>query len=216
VPNATRGETPALLMNAYLDLEQPDRATEVVKMAPLKARGGTELLVARARLAIERGRDSVAEGFAQEAIARMRAPRAPRALKAEAYSILGRSEYEQGQFKLALRNLKMATELDARQVRGWYTLGLVDYDLKRFADARTALEGATKADPLFGDAWYYLGRARQELGDPTAKEAYAKYLEVASKGPWAAEVRQALRDGVPPRRAATPTSSPPRIRRRGR
>ena len=68
--------------------------------------------MARARLAVERGRDFVAEGFAQEAIARLRGPRAPRALKAEAYAILGRSQYEQGSFKRALRSLKMATELD--------------------------------------------------------------------------------------------------------
>ncbi len=214
VPNAMRGETLALLMDAYLDLEQPDKANEVVRLAPPRARVGNELLVARARLAIERGRDSVAEGFAQEALARLRGPRAPRALKAEAFAILGRSQYEQGQFKLALRSLKTATELDPRQVRGWHYLGLVDYDLKRWADARTAMEGAVKADPLFADAWYYLGRAREALADATAKEAYAKYLEVSPKGPYAVEVRQALHDGPP--KPPTPTSSPPRIRRRGR
>jgi tetratricopeptide (TPR) repeat protein len=196
-------------------MEQPDRASEVVRRAPPRARVGTELLVARARLAVEKGRDSVAEGFAQEAIARMRGPRAPRSVKAEAYAILGRSQYEQGQFKSALRTLKTSTDLDSRMARAWYTLGLVDFDLKRFGDARTAMEGATKADALFGDAWYYLGRTRQELADPTAKDAFARYLEVAPHGPYASEVRAALREGVP-LRAATPTSSPPRIRRRGR
>ena len=87
------------------------------------------------------------------------------------------------------------------------------------ADARTAMDSAVKADPLYGDAWYYLGRSRAALSDPTAKEAWAKYLEVAPKGPYAAEVREALRGagGPPPSmKTATPTSSRLRIRRRGR
>ena len=225
VPNALRGETLALLMDAYLDQDQPDRATEVVRMAPPRARVGTELLVARARLAVERGRDSVAEGFAAEAIARMRGPHPPRAVKAEAYSILGRSQYEQGSFKLALRSLKNAVALDSRMARAWYTLGLVDFDLSRMADSRTAMESAVKSDPLYADAWYYLGRTRTALSDPTAKDAWAKYLEVSPKGPYAGEVREALRgEGTTapptktgaPTKTATPTSSRLRIRRRGR
>jgi tetratricopeptide (TPR) repeat protein len=216
VPNALRGETLALLMEAYLDLEQPDRATEVVRLAPPRARTGIDLLVARARLAVERGRDSVAEGFAQEAIARLRGPHAPRAIKAEAYAILGRSQYEQGSFKLALRTLKAATELDSRLARAWHYLGLVDYDLKRFADARTAMEAAVKADPLFSDAWFYLGRTRDALADATAKQAYTKYLEVAPKGPYAAEARDLVRGEGGAAKPPTPTSSRPRIRRRGR
>ncbi len=217
VPTAVRGETPALLMDAYLDLDQPQRATEVVQQAPPRARVGVELLVARARLAVERSRDSVAEGFASEALARMRGPRPPRAVKAEAYAILGRSQYEQGAFKQALRTLKAATDLDGRQARAWYSLGLVDFDLSRMADARAAMEAAVKADPQYGDAWYYVGRTRTALSDPTAKDAWQKYLEVAPKGPYATEVRDALRGvGAPLPKALTPTSSRPRIRRRGR
>jgi len=158
-------------------------------------------------------------GFAQEALARLRGPRAPRPIKAEAFAILGRSQYEQGSFRLALRSLKAATELDSRMARAWYSLGLVDFDLKRMADAKAAMEAAVKADPLYGDAWYYLGRARAELGDPASRDAYTKYLEVASKGPYAAEVREALKGQPapsPPVKSATPTSSRLRIRRRGR
>lgn len=213
LPNAMRGETVALLMEAYLDLDQSQRASEVVRLAPPRARVGIDLLVARARFHVERGRDSVAEGFAGEAIARMRGPRSPRSLKAEAYTILGRAQYEQGSFRLALRSLKLATDLDPRMARAWYYLGLVDEDLKKLPEAKTAMETAVKADPLFSEAYYYLGKVRAQLGDPTAKEAYQKYLEVDPKGIFAVEVRQALKtDGMPP----TPTNSPPRIRRRGR
>ncbi|HEX8953125.1 MAG TPA: tetratricopeptide repeat protein, partial [Polyangia bacterium] len=217
VPNALRGETLALLMDAYLDVEQYDKAKEVVRTAPMRARTGVDLLVARARLAIERGRDTVAEEFASEAIARLRGPRAPRALKAEAYAILGRSQYEQGLFRPAVRSLKAATELDPRMARAWYNLGLVDFDLKHLSDAGAAMESAVKADALYADAWYYLGRTRTALGDATAKDAYGKYLEIAPKGPYAAEVREAVRSqGTTPPKPATPTSSRPRIRRRGR
>ena len=216
VPTALRGETPALLMDAYLDVEQYDKAAEVVRMAPVRARTGVDLLVARARLAIERGRDTVAEGFAAEAIARMRAPRSSRALKAEAYAILGRSQYEQGSFRPALRALRTATELDPRMARAWYNLGLVQFDMQKLNDSRTAMEAAVKADALYADAWYYLGRTRAALGDATARDAYTKYLEIAPKGPYAVEVREALRTQGTPLKTATPTSSRLRIRRRGR
>ena len=128
----------------------------------------------------------------------LRGPRAPRAVKAEAYAILGRSQYEQGEFRLALRSLKTATELDSRMARAWYTLGLVDFDLQRTADAHTAMEAAVKADPLYAEAWYYTGRTRAMLADATAKDAYAKYLELAPKGPYAVEVREALAEAGPP------------------
>ena len=218
VPNALRGETLALLMDAYLDLEQPDTRAEVVRMAPPRARvgvgaaGGAGAAGDRARPRLGR-RGLRARGDRAAA----RAARAARRRRPRRYAILGRSQYEQGSFRLALRSLKAATELDARMARAWYTLGLVDFDLQRMADARTAMEAAVKADPLYADAWYYLGRTRAALADATAKDAYAKYLEVAPKGPYAAEVREALARGrARRRRAATPTSSRLRIRRRGR
>jgi len=102
--------------------------------------------------------------------------------------------------------------------RAWYYLGLVEFDLQRMADSRAAMEAAVKADPLYADAWYYLGRTRTALSEPTAHDAYTKYLEVAPKGPYASEVRDALRGqpAAPTPKTATPTSSRLRIRRRGR
>ncbi|HEX4461078.1 MAG TPA: tetratricopeptide repeat protein, partial [Polyangia bacterium] len=220
IPQANHGETVATLMEAYLDLDQPDKAQEVVvKLAPVKTRGGVEILVSRARLAVERGRDSVAEGFAQESLARLRGPRAPRALKAEAFMVLGRAQYDQGNFKPALKSLKTATELDPRSARAWYHLSLVEEDLKMLPDARAAMESAVKCDPQLAEAYYYLGRMRAAANDATSVEAYQKYLELAPKGPYATEVKQALKDGptVPPATAtATPTSSRLRRLRRGR
>jgi tetratricopeptide (TPR) repeat protein len=208
IPQATRGETVATLMEAYLDLDQPDKAQEVVvKLAPLKTRGGVEILVSRARLAVERGHDSVAEGFAQEALARLRGPRAPRALKAEAYTVLGRAQYDQGNFPPALKSLKLATDLDPRSARAWYHLALVDEDLKLLPDARAAMESAAKCDPQLSEAYYYLGRMRAAAGDATSVEAYQKYLELAPKGAYATEVRQALKAG-PATTAPAPGTGP--------
>jgi tetratricopeptide (TPR) repeat protein len=214
LPTAFRGETLALLMEAYIDQEQFDRANEVVKLGPPRARTGVELLVSRARLHVERGHDSVAEGFATEALQRMRSPRAPRPVKSEAYRVLGRALYDQGSFKSALRALRSATELDPRSAAAWYYLGLVDEDLKRLPDAKVAYETAVKVDPKFADALYYLGRLRAQLGDETARDAYQQYLELAPKGIFADDVRAALKNDAAP--APMPTSSPPRIRRRGR
>jgi tetratricopeptide (TPR) repeat protein len=219
VPSATRGETVATLMEAYLDLDEPDHAFEVINLAPLRARTGLELTVARARLAVERGRDSVAEGFAQEALARLKGPRAPRALKAEAYTVLGRAEHDQGKLKAAMRSLKTATDLDPRSARAWYHLGLVADEAQQAPVARAAFESAAKADPQLADAYYHLGRLRAVAQDPSAIEAYQKYLEVAPKGIYAVEVRQALKDGPlnqPPPPLATPTNSRPQKRRRAR
>ena len=199
VPNALRGETLALLMDAYLDLEQPDRAAEVVRMAPPRARVGVELLVARARLAIERGRDSVAEGFAQEAIARMRGPRAPRALKAEAYAILGRSQYEQGSFRLALRSLKAATELDPRMARAWYYLGLVDFDLRAWPMRARRWRRRSRPIRSTRDAWYYLGahargaRATRRRKRRTRSISRSRPRGLRRRGARGAQARQAAR-----------------------
>jgi tetratricopeptide (TPR) repeat protein len=214
VPTAQRGETTALLMEAYLDLEQPDRALDAVKLAPPKARTGVELLVARARLQIERNRDVAAEGLAQEALLRLRGPHAPRALKAEAYLVLGRAQYDQGSFKPAMRSLRTATELDPHSARAFYYLALVLESVQQMPEARNAMESAVKDDPGFADALYNLGRMRALFSDGSAADAFQKYLEVAPKGVYAAEARAAL--AHPNTAAATPTSSPPQMRRRGR
>jgi tetratricopeptide (TPR) repeat protein len=168
---------------------------------------------------VERGRDSVAEGFAQEALARLRGPRASRALKAEAYTVLGRAQHDLRAFKPAMRSLKMATDLDARSAPAWYYLGRAAADMKQQPEARAAFESAVKIDPQFAEAWYYLGRLRADGGDLTAVDAYQKYLEVAPKGIYATEVRQMLKDGViapPPPPPPMPTNSRPQKRRRAR
>jgi len=72
---------------------------------------------------------------------------------------------------------------------------------------------------MLAEAYYYLGRLRAQMSDPTAREAFQRYLDVDPKGAYATEVRQMLKDGTtgtvaPP--PPTPTNSRLQKRRRGR
>jgi tetratricopeptide (TPR) repeat protein len=210
LPSAARGETGALLMEAYADQEQLGETARVFRTMPLKLRGSVDVAVARARLSLERARQVQAESLAQAALERLRAPTAPRWLRAEALLWLGRAQWEQGIFRPAQRLLKQATDLDPQSARAFFYLARVDEDLSRADDARAALETATRIDPKLAEAQYELGLVRQQAHDPSAKEAFQAYLQIAPKGLYADEARRAIGEEL------KPTNSPPRKRRRGR
>jgi tetratricopeptide (TPR) repeat protein len=198
----------ALLMEAYLDLEQPERAAEVLSISPVRARAGVETTVARARLQVERGHDVTAESLATTALLRLRSPTASRVLKAEALMVLGRAQWEEGDFRPALRALKSAIELDPKSAAAFCYYGMANQDLHNLDEAKKALETAVQINPRYSDAVYFLGRMRADLGDPRAPEQFKAYLEMAPKGTYADDARRAL--------GLTPTNAPPRKRRRGR
>jgi tetratricopeptide (TPR) repeat protein len=209
VSAATRGETVALLMEAYLDLPRVDWAQQTLTVAPPAARSGVELTVARARLYVETGKDSSAVAFAEEAIKALKTPRALPQLRAEAHTILGQALYDQGAFRAALKALQAATEIDPRSARAFYQLALTEEDLKQPSEALAAMETAVKNDPTFAEAVYNLGRLYAEGGDPRAPDLFREYLKIDPKGPYAEDARAGVR-GI------KPSSSPPRSRRRGR
>jgi tetratricopeptide (TPR) repeat protein len=209
-PAALKPPMPALLMNAYLDLDQPERAAEVLSLTQPRARLGTDALVARARLAIERGRDATAQSVAQQALVKLRGPTAPPLLKSQALTVLGRAEWEQGDFRSAARVLQEAVQLDPRNARAWYFLGMADEDLRRHDDARKAMETAVELDPKYPEAQFYLGRARADAGDARSADNFRAYLDLAPKGVYVEDARRALEP------APTPTSAPPRKKRRAR
>jgi tetratricopeptide (TPR) repeat protein len=203
-PSALRGPLLPLLMNAYLDLDEPERAREVMSLSPLRARSTTEALVARGRLAIEGGRDLTAESLAAAALGRLRTSTAPPVVKSQALLVLGRSQWEQGDFRPALKSLDQAVQLDPGNARAWYYQALVDDDLKKRDEAKKALETAVQLDPRYPDALYLLGRFRSDGGDPKAQDAWRAYLEAAPKGLYADEVRRALEGGAPAPRTKRP------------
>jgi tetratricopeptide (TPR) repeat protein len=212
-PNTLKGPLLPLLMNAYLDLDQPERAREIQSLSPPRARFSTEGLVARARLAIDRGRDLTAESLATAALIRLRAPNSPAGLKSQALTVLGRSQWEQGDFRPSLRSLSQAIQLDPKNARAYYFAAMVDDDLKRKDDSRRALETAVELDPKFPDALYYLGRARADAGDPRSADNWRAYLEVAPKGPYADDVKKLLEAGPSGvAKVAAPTPRPKRPR----
>jgi tetratricopeptide (TPR) repeat protein len=211
-PTAQRGETGGLLLLAYLALDQQDKAAEVRLIVPPRLRLSPEMLMARARLEITRGRDVAAESLALAALAKLQKPTAPRFIKAQTLTVLGRSRWEQGSFGAALKSLRAACTLDPKNPRAFYYLGMVLDDVGKKADARAAMETAVANDGQFADALYSLGRMREDAGDPKAADPYRKYLEVAPKGIYAEDVRRALAGQGKVR----PTNSAPRRRRRGR
>jgi tetratricopeptide (TPR) repeat protein len=204
-----RGEPVALLIEAYLDYGRPEWADRAVELTPVASRTGIELTLAKARLALDQARQAAGKTLAEEALARLRAGRAPVWLRAQALALVGRADFELGNSRAAWKSLKSALELDPHSVRAQYTLGLAALDLKRPEDAVSAFEGALANDPRFAEAQFYLGRTRRELNDPRADDALRAYLELEPRGALADEARRLLR-GEP----VTPTSDPPRNRRR--
>jgi tetratricopeptide (TPR) repeat protein len=201
IVGAQRGETAGLLMMAYLDLDQQDKAAAVRLIVPPRVRVSAELITGRARLQVERGRDVAAESLAMEALSRLQKPTAPRWVKAEALAVLGRSRWEQGAFGAALRALRQATELDPKNARAHYYLGLVLEDLRKLPEAMASMETATKVDPKLADAHYYLGRLREETKDARWGESFRAYLEVAPTGIYASEAKRSLAsNGAPIRK----------------
>ena len=220
VRNAQSGETPALLMLAYLERGDAGRAFQVPILAPARVRQSAEVLAARARLHLERGHDIAAEAVAREALAAMDKKPTAAWIQSEALVVLGRSLWDQGTFKPALKVLRRAVELTPKSARAYHSLGLVLDETRHDAEAQKAFETALALDDKIAESQFFLGRVRTRLGDPHAADAFRAYLELAPRGLYAADARAALGEGKPPvpkakAKGPKPSSSPPRIRRRG-
>jgi tetratricopeptide (TPR) repeat protein len=64
---------------------------------------------------------------------------------------------------------------------------------KKYGAAAKRFEEASKWDPSSAEAFLRLGEAREKMKDPDgAKQAYAKYLELAPDAKNAAEIRKKL------------------------
>jgi tetratricopeptide (TPR) repeat protein len=202
--------TPALLaltVEAHLELGQLERADEALRRAPARARQSVEGQLAEARIHLERGHDAAAAALADLALRRLHGADGARALRAEALTLLGRAQWEQGSFRPALAALEEATRLAPHAAPGFYNLALVDQELRRDEAAGRALEAALVADPKLAEAHYALGRLRARAGDARAAESLRTYLALAPTGAFADEARALL---------ARPTSSPARTPRRER
>src|SRR6266567_1905648 len=71
------------------------------------------------------------------------------------------------------------------------TVGNFYFKQHKYRAAETRFREALKWNDGFGEAWLRLGEVEEKLKDPqAAKEAYSKYLEVASDAKNAAEIRK--------------------------
>src|SRR6266478_1938337 len=67
------------------------------------------------------------------------------------------------------------------------------WKLGKYRAAELRFREATRWNEGYGEAWLRLGEAAEKLKDPKeAREAYTKYLEVASDAKNAAEIRKKL------------------------
>ncbi|MEO6950800.1 MAG: tetratricopeptide repeat protein [Polyangia bacterium] len=206
---AAHGELVALLITAYLDYNRLDWAQRAIDVAPLAARNGVELTLARARLALAEGRQQAARGLVADALLRLRTGRAPTWLRAEALGLEGQTELELGQAKVAVKSLRSSLELDPRAAHVQHELGLAYLDLRRIPEASAAFEAATLADPKLAESQYYLGWSRRAVGDRRGDDALRAYLALEPHGAVADDARRLLAGGE-----VTQTSDRPRNRRK--
>jgi len=72
-------------------------------------------------------------------------------------------------------------------------VGLYHLKQHKYRAAEFRFREATKWNDGYGEAWLHLGEVEEKLKDPqAAKEAYTKYLEVASDAKNAAEIRKKI------------------------
>jgi len=75
----------------------------------------------------------------------------------------------------------------------WVGVGNYYFKKGKYRSAEGRFRGATKWNDGCAEAWLRLGEVEEKLKDPqAAKEAYTKYLEVASDAKNAAQVRKRL------------------------
>lgn len=95
-----------------------------------------------------------------------------------------------GKYKEVIAACALAAAADAKAVDVLMILANAEFDRGRGKVAIIWAEKAIAIDPNVPEAYVFIGTAQQEAGNTEeAKAAYAKYLELAPKGKYAADVR---------------------------
>src|SRR5262249_36491241 len=147
VPAAQRGETLMVAVYACIEGGQLPRAQSLLADAPPRARLATEAFLARARLLLEQGKTQVARTVAVDGVVHTRQGRFPAWIRGEAVNLLGRAQYELGEFRPAAKHLEEAVKLDPYNARAHLQLAFVDIELGQKPSAIEALDRASAADP---------------------------------------------------------------------
>jgi tetratricopeptide (TPR) repeat protein len=87
---------------------------------------------------------------------------------AEAYLLLGLTEFQRGETEKSIQHYKQGLKLEPHSYSGHYNLALAYLRERRLEDGRAQLEQAVKLDPNQADAAYDLGIVLLEQGQPSA------------------------------------------------
>jgi tetratricopeptide (TPR) repeat protein len=87
---------------------------------------------------------------------------------AEAYLLLGLTEFQRGETAKSIAHYKQALKLQPQSYSGHYNLALAYLREHRLQDGREQLEQAVSLDPKQADAAYDLGVVLLELGQPSS------------------------------------------------
>jgi len=85
---------------------------------------------------------------------------------ADAYLLLGLTEFQRGETSKSIRHYRRALQLQPDSYPGHYNLGLAYLREHKLPESRAELEQALKLDPNQADAAYDLGIVMLELGHP--------------------------------------------------
>ena len=102
---------------------------------------------------------------------------------AQAYLLLGLTEFQGGQTAKSIRHYKRALKLQPRSYTGHYNLALAYLRERNFQDARAELEQAVSLDARQADAAYDLGIVLLELGDPSAALTHLRHARALKPRP---------------------------------
>ncbi|MEO1172609.1 MAG: tetratricopeptide repeat protein, partial [Myxococcota bacterium] len=105
----------------------------------------------------------------------------------------GNTAYKRNRFKEAARAYSQAVELEPNNGAAHFGLGAAYLDSNDLPGARKHLERAVSLNGRNGQALVYLGNVYQAQGNNVkAKRTYERYLQVAPRGKYAADVRLIL------------------------
>src|SRR6266699_1004317 len=93
---------------------------------------------------------------------------------ADAYLLLGSTEFQSGEIRDSIQHYKRALELRPQSYSGHFNLALAYLRQREFQDARPHLEQAVKLDARQADAPYGLAIVTLELGEPSTALKYLK------------------------------------------
>lgn len=113
-----------------------------------------------------------------------------------------RQQQQQAQPKTGKEELPPEEDLDLSNIEYSFNplqaekdvkVGLYYFKMGKYRSAEGRFRSATKWNEGYADAWLRLGETAEKLKDPkTAREAYAKYLEVAADAKNVGDVRKRL------------------------